>query len=296
MLENIPFKSVLIVGCGDVGHRVARLWLAHNVTVYGLARSEQKQQAMSALGILPIQADLDVPATLEGMPSQPDLLYWFAPPPTQGKTDPRMKNFLACLGSRPKRVVAISTSGVYGDQQGRMVSEETPPNPQVDRAYRRLDMERQLQAWGEQYAVPIITLRVGGIYGPGRLPLKRIRDGVPILKETLAPKTNRIHVDDLAQVCFAAAFKPQCSRIYNVSDGQESNMTEYFFALADHFGLPRPPEVDWNEAEQTISKGMLSYLRESRRMDNRRMLQELAIKLRYPGLEEGLNAMTEESK
>ena len=114
-----------------------------------------------------------------------------------------------------------------------------------------------------------------------------------MLNEALAPKTNRIHADDLARVCVAAAIRPQASRIYNVSDGQEANMTEYFFTLADHFGLPRPPAVGWAEAERTISPGMLSYLRESRRMDTTRMQQELGIELRYPTLRDGLQAMSE---
>ena len=155
-------------------------------------------------------------------------------------------------------------------------------------------METRLQTWGARHEVPVIILRVGGIYGPGRLPLQRIRDGVPVLKEELAPKTNRIHADDLARVCVATASKPPGSRVYNVSDGQEANMTEYFFTLADFFGLPRPPAVDWPEAERTISPGMLSYLRESRRMDTSRMQQELGVSLQYPSLLAGLRAMTRE--
>jgi len=281
------------MGFGDIGQRVARLWLAEGATVYGLARSEEKQWQMQDLGIIPIQADLDAPATLATLRPADSLLHWFVPPPGTGQTDPRMHNLLTAFDSqgRPGRIIAISTTGIYGDQKGGLVSEDTPPNPQVDRAWRRLDMETQLRIWGEQNGVPVIILRVGGIYGPDRLPLKRIKDGVPVLKEQLAPRTNRIHADDLARVCVAAASKPAGSRIYNVSDGQDSNMTEYFFTLADHFGLPRPPAVDWAEAEKTISQGMLSYLRESRRMDTTRMQQELGVQLQYPTLLDGLQAM-----
>jgi nucleoside-diphosphate-sugar epimerase len=159
----------------------------------------------------------------------------------------------------------------------------------VDRAYRRYDMESQLKHWCEQHNVELVILRVGGIYGPKRLPLKRIRAGTPVLLESLAPKTNRIHEEDLADICVAAAKVDTHFRVYNVSDGTDSNMTEYFFKLADHFKLPRPPAVDWQEAEKTISKGMLSYLKESRRVDSSRMLKELDIKLRYPNLEAGLS-------
>lgn len=297
-MEKTPFKSVIIMGFGDIGQRVAKLWLKEGIPVYGLARSEEKVYQMTALGVTPLQADLDAPGTLTSLPSSDTLLYWFVPPPRTGQTDPRMQRLLAALEQtgQPARIVAISTTGIYGDRQGALVAEDTPPNPQVDRARRRLDMETRLRHWGDQHDVPIIILRVGGIYGPGRLPLQRIRDGVPVLKEALAPKTNRIHADDLARVCVAAASKPQASRIYNVSDGQEANMTEYFFTLADFFGLPRPPAVDWEEAEQTISPGMLSYLRESRRMDTSRMQQELGVKLEYPSLLHGLRAMSKQDK
>lgn len=290
VMEKTPFNSAFIVGFGDIGRRVGRLWCATGIRVYGLARSDEKQGQMQELGIYPLQADLDTPATLANLPFADSLVYWFAPPPRTGRTDPRMQNLLAAfnLQGKPRRIIAISTTGIYGDRQGALVSEDMPPNPQVDRAYRRLDMETELGHWGEQHGVPIIILRVGGIYGPDRLPLQRIKDGVPVLKAQLAPKTNRIHADDLAQVCMAAATKPMGSRIYNVSDGQDSNMTEYFFSLSDYFGLPRPPEVDWIEAEQTISQGMLSYLRESRRMDTTRMQQELGVKLIYPTLQQGL--------
>jgi nucleoside-diphosphate-sugar epimerase len=132
--------------------------------------------------------------------------------------------------------------------------------------------------------VPVVVLRVGGIYGANRLPLERIKKGVPVLLPELSPKTNRIHEDDLAQVCVAAALRGKADNIYNVSDGEDSDMTEYFYLLADHFQLPRPPTVDWPEAERVISQGMLSYLKESRRLDNRKMLSELQVKLSYPSL------------
>lgn len=200
---------------------------------------------------------------------------------------------LHCLdeqGAKPARVVAISTTGVYGDRGGEIVTEDEPPNPQVDRAHRRYDMECQLEKWCEQHATDLIILRVGGIYGPGRLPLGRIEQGVPILQAHLAPKTNRIHADDLADICIAAARVEQRYRVYNVSDGTDSNMSEYFLTLADYFGLPRPPQVDWEEAERVMSAGMLSYLRESRRVSNARMLKELGIILRYPDLKSGLES------
>ena len=115
----------------------------------------------------------------------------------------------------------------------------------------------------------------------------------PYSEEELSPQTNRIHADDLAQVCVAAAAKKAEGEIYNVSDGTNSNMTEYFNTIADFCELPRPPLVDWEEAEKTISKGMLSYLKESRKLDNSKMINELDIKLRYPTLKDGLESCHE---
>lgn len=282
--------EAFIIGYGDIGSRVARLYLQENSTVSGLARSPSSAQQMKDIGVTPVTADLDDIQSLEGLPLANSVVYYFAPPPLKGLTDPRMENFLASLGSNslPRRIVYISTSGVYGDQGGGWVTEDTPTNPGAERSHRRLDAENRLRQFRQQYSVELVILRVGGIYGPGRLPEKRIRDHIPVIREELAPKTNRIHADDLAAICVAAGKSGRDGEIYNVSDGCDSNMTEYFYLVADHLGLERPPAVDWNTAKEVLSQGMLSYLRESRRMDNSKMLKELDITLKYPDLASGL--------
>ena len=287
--EFIP-QRVLIVGYGDIGRRVARLCKENDIAVSGLARSPESAAGMQNDEVSVITADLDRPETLVGLQVAGSLVIYLAPPPRSGTTDPRMGHFLASLeaGPQPEKILYLSTSGVYGNRDGGTVTEETLPKPGVDRARRRLDAEQQLGKFCDENRIDYVILRVGGIYGPGRLPVKRIQDGIPIIHEQLAPKTNRIHADDLATICLAAARFGKTGKVYNVSDGCESNMTEYFFAVADHLGLPRPPTVDWDEAEKVISPGMLSYLRESRRMDNSRMINDLHVKLRYPDLKTGL--------
>ena len=293
--KDKPFAQILIVGCGDIGLRVAELWQKSPyspIAITAIARSDNTLVNASQLGLETQQADLDKPSKLHDFPTKDALVYYFAPPPVKGTEDSRMRHFLTSINEHalPNRIIYISTSGVYGDQQGQLINEQTPVNPQVDRAKRRFDAEQQLTQWGDNHAVPVTILRVGGIYGPGRLPLQRIKDRVPMVYEKLAPQTNRIHADDLAQVCVAAALKGNGSQLFNVSDGSNSNMTEYFNTIADFFELPRPPLVDWEEAEKVISPGMLSYLKESRRLDNSKMMQELEIKLLYPSLEEGLKS------
>ena len=290
--KDKPFKHVLIVGCGDIGLRVAKSWKNTGKSVFALARSEASIDTFRQQHLHTCQADLDESHLLKHIPSRQSLLYYFAPPPVNGHIDTRMANFLAGMDKEalPAHLIYISTSGVYGDQGGKIIKEDTPVNPQADRAKRRYNAEQQLRTWSKHTSVPITILRVGGIYGPGRLPLQRLKDQIPMLHENLSPQTNRIHADDLAQVCVAAAAEKTKGEIYNVSDGTNSNMTEYFNTIADFYELPRPPLIDWDEAEKTISKGMLSYLKESRRMDNSKMINDLGITLKYPTLLDGLKS------
>jgi nucleoside-diphosphate-sugar epimerase len=236
--------------------------------------------------------NLDDPEALRGLTeiAAGRVIFYFAPPLGGGPWDTRMRNFCAAIDREhaPSKVVYVSTSGVYGDCGGAWVTEETPVNPQTSRAKRRYDAEKVLGEWGRRNGVPVVTLRVTGIYGPGRLPLGRLQQGDPVLLEEESPPTNRIHADDLAAVCVAAAERGEGGEVYNVSDGQPGTMTQYFNAAADLLGLPRPPQVAMAEARQVMSPTMLSYLTETRRMDNRLMRERLGVTLRYPDLKSGL--------
>lgn len=170
------------------------------------------------------------------------------------------------------------------------MTETSQLKPGTDRSKRRLAAEQTLTQWTRQHNVTSVILRVGGIYGPGRLPLQRLRQGMTILRREDAPFSNRIHADDLTMICHAAAHAPEQHSIYNVCDNQASSMSDYFIRVAEHAGLPPPTEVDWQQAETELSPVMLSYLHESRRMDNSKMLNELQIELAYPDLESGLSA------
>ncbi|MDH3514998.1 MAG: NAD-dependent epimerase/dehydratase family protein, partial [Gammaproteobacteria bacterium] len=218
------------------------------------------------------------------------LVYYFAPPPGRGVTDPRMEAFLSGLDSSglPRRVVLISTTGVYGDCKGEWVTEERAPRPEADRAKRRLAAENILRRWSEKSGVTVVILRVPGIYGRGYLPEARLRAGEPVLREEESPYSNRIHADDLAQVCVIAGHHGKPGVLYNVSDGHPTTMTDFFYRVADVLGIPRPPAITLEQARRQMSEGMLSYLAESKRIDNRRMREELGVELMYPDLEAGL--------
>jgi nucleoside-diphosphate-sugar epimerase len=288
--EMSTVEETLIIGCGDIGVRTARLLQQAGGRVSGLARSAESAARLRAFGIVPVTGDLDDAASLADLPTAGKLVYYLAPPPGGGPVDSRMRNFCRMIGSArlPSRVVYVSTSGVYGDCGGNLVTEATPVNPRTSRAQRRVDAETALQAWGRQHGVAIVILRVTGIYGPGRLPLARIQQGHPVLTEAESPPTNRIHADDLARVCVKAAYRAAAGDIFNVSDGQPGTMAQYFNAICDMLGLPRLPQVGMAEARRVMNPMMLSYLTESRRMDNRKMLEELGIDLLYPDIDAGL--------
>ena len=203
-----------------------------------------------------------------------------------------MRRFLQAFdnSSRPRRIVYISTSAVYGDCHGNWITEEQPVQPTTERGLRRLDAEQQLQSWVARHGVEWVILRVPGIYGPGKLPLERLRRRLPVLREADSPYTNRIHADDLAAICVAALDDEHHDTIYNVSDGHPSTMTDYFFRVAEAAGLPRPPVVSREEAQQVLSGGMLSFLQDSRRMDNQKLIRDLGVTLRYPDLDTGLRS------
>ncbi len=285
-----------IVGCGDIGGRLARRLVADGERVGALARSEASVERLQGLGVEPLAGDLDDPASLDLSALSGATLFYFVPPPIRGEEDPRMGAFLTALddAAPPTKVVYLSTSGVYGDRAGGWVDEDTPPNPQTPRAKRRLDAENRLRAWGRAHSVPMVVLRVGGIYGPGRLPLERLRRGEPLLREAECGYTNRIHAEDLVATCLAAAERGAADRLYNVSDGRPGNMSAYFKAIAEHFALPAPEELPLEEAKARLSPGMLSYLMESRRMENRRMVEELGVRPRFADLETGLAAIPRE--
>lgn len=289
-------EPVLIVGCGYVGRRVAFAELREGRSVSALVRSEASASALAGHGVPVHRADLDDPTCTPALPTAGAVLYYLAPPPPTGVTDPRLRTFLASLtpDAVPKRIVLISTSGVYGNCAGEWVSEDRQPSPQADRARRRLDAETELRAWASRHAVEAVILRVPGIYGPGRLPRARIVAGEPVLRAAESPWSNRVHIDDLVRACLAAARCGRSGAVYNVADGTPTTMTDYFNRVADALGLSRPPQIGLAEAGPRLGEGMRSYLAESKRLDIRRLREELGVVPQYPDLARGLAACVAE--
>lgn len=274
-------KKILIVGFGDVAERLVRQY-AGQAEFVGVIRRPERAAAVRALGVTPYVGDLDDPASLRRLP-RVDGVFHFAPPPGEGRTDPRTTHLLQALGRRPPAaLVYISTSGVYGDCGGQWVAETRPVAPVNGRAVRRVDAERQLRAWGRGLGVQVTILRAPGIYAADRLPLERIKRGTPALIAKDDSYTNHIHADDLARLAWAALFRGRGQRIYHAVDAHPLKMGDWFDSCADAFDLPRPPRVNRDEAEKVLSEALLSFLRESRQLSNARTTRELRLKYRYP--------------
>jgi nucleoside-diphosphate-sugar epimerase len=279
--SRLPARA-LIVGCGDVGLRVAATLRAMRREVTGVVRTDQSVATLAQAGVQTLQVDLDVAAP----PASAPLLFWFAPPPAAGEGDPRLRRFLGSHERADIRVVYISTSGVYGDCAGRWIDEDEPLKPVSTRATRRLDAERALAGWGGNHVI----LRVPGIYGPGRLPLDRLQKQLPVVRAEESPFTNRIHADDLAMAALHAAAYGARGAAYNISDGHPTTMCDYFIRCAALLGLPPPPQVTMDEARRVFMPAMWSFMEESKRLRNWRMIEQLGFVPRYPGLEQGLGA------
>ena len=306
MRDTCSTSRILIVGFGDIGERVAQyLRTGHHDSVFALVRNADRVRHAKALGLQVVQGDLSRPRSLRKLAGLADVIFHFAPPPADGPRDLHTRNLLAAL-TRPtmrksrragmlsqpssrrfqpaklRRLIYISTTGVYGDCGGEWIDELRPTNPQSDRARRRVDAERALLAWGRRSRVNVSFLRAPGIYAADRLPLERLRRGTPALRADEDVFTNHVHADDLARAAIAAMRRGKPGRIYNAVDDSAMAMGEYFDHVADAFALPRPPRISRSEAVAALSPALMSFMSESRRIANTRLKRELRFRFRYP--------------
>src|SRR5258705_9607686 len=180
-LRSKSVIRVLLIGCGDIALRAASM-LRGRARIYGLTRRADEVPKLRAQGIVPFVADLDDFGTLRRLAAAPFAVLHCAPPPSDGRDDPRPQRLLAGLNRAriiPQRFVYISTSGVYGDCAGARVAETRARRAQTPRAKRRMAAEDRLRAWARGYGVQLSILRAPGIYAETRLPLDRIRLGTP---------------------------------------------------------------------------------------------------------------------
>ncbi len=286
-------QKILIVGSGDIARRILSQVLSAAVRprVFALLRDARRLADWRQAGASPLLADLDDRASLARLAGLADIVLHLAPPPNQGSQDTRTRHLLAALskgGSLPRCLIYLSTTGVYGDCGGAAIDETRRLNAESARAGRRVDAERCLRAWGARNGVRVCILRAPGIYAADRLPLARLENRLPALVDRDDVFTNHIHADDLAAACLAAIRHGRANRTYNVVDDTQLKMADYFDQVADAFALPRPPRLARAALQAAVSPLQWSFMRESRRIANRRLKNELKLRLAYPSVAAGL--------
>ncbi|MFK5984279.1 MAG: SDR family NAD(P)-dependent oxidoreductase [Pseudomonadota bacterium] len=289
-------NNLVLVGFGYMARRIADKLkndgLQSDRKVFSLSRSAQIQPAW----LEHISWDLDQPATgnfPHSLIFDYSSILYLAPPPSTGKTDPRMANFLSLIeqsASLPAKIILISTTGVYGNCDGAWVDESFAVQPEVARAYRRASAEKQLQEFCSKQSISCTILRVSGIYAKDKLPLERIKKQLPVVDKASSPYSNRIHAQDLTNICCQALEEDHVG-VFNCSDCDPTTMTDYFMRLAENFHLAKPPIISMQQAHEQLSPGMFSYMQESRRISNKKLLTEFQMELRYPSLSSFLDSL-----
>ncbi len=296
-------RKVLLLGAGDIGRRIIAS-ITPGFAVTAVTSRAANRSPLKRLGATAVSADLDRPRSLARLPSDWQVLIHCAPPPARGSRDSRTRNLLRSVAlQRHQRskiltrvMVYLSTSGVYGDCGGALVSEARPLRPGNARARRRVDAERQLARVARQRGMHLIILRVPGIYAADRLPLARLKAGTPAIVAAEDSYTNHVHAADLAALTVHAMHRalrrrPPRVRVYNANDDSDIKMGDYFDLVAQAFGLPAPPRLPRAAIAGAVSPMLLSFMRESRRLDNSRQKRELRLAFQFPTVADGLSDM-----
>ncbi len=285
----------LIFGCGYLGGRVAHRWLAAGDEVVAVTRSQQRADQLRSEGLVPFVADVTQPETLSGLPPAQTVLYAVgydrsAEPSKAEVYVTGLEQVLAKLSQATEKLIYISSSSVYGQQDGQEVNEVSPCQPITEGGRICLQAEQLLQSHA-LFGNKSIILRLTGIYGPGRIPRQRaLAAGEPIAVADQG-LLNLIHVDDAVQAVLAAEARGQLGQLYLVSDGTPVRRADYYAEVARLVGGPPPrmipPEPGAPVAERASS---------SKAVRNTRLIEDLQVTLRYPSYREGLPAALQAEK
>ena len=288
---------ILLLGFGDIAKRMATQRLSQPSARHGprfIAASRSQDSALAGMHELLrnsrsqwLSMDLDKRACAKQLACIGEMGIIFFPPPEDKNSniDTRSRKFAQAIRFAGKRMplVYLSTTGVYGNQAGGKVCETSICRPGQARSRRRLDAERSLRPLGAH------ILRVPGIYAQDRLPIARLKAQTPALRKEEDVLTNHIHADDLAAIAWKALFRGRKSRVTNTVDQSHMTMGEYFDAVAQALGLPKPPRVSLQEMKGlaqagSISPMALSFFLESRQVVSSRLEKELGVRLAYPNV------------
>jgi dTDP-4-dehydrorhamnose reductase len=284
--------NLFVFGLGYTALQFIRLHRHRLTSVSGTVRSAEKAKTVGGKGIQACRfdgRDFD-PTILKHLERTEALLI--SAPPADGR-DPVLEQFSEVIATAPRLrwVGYLSTVGVYGDAGGAWVDETTPPNPASPRARHRIAAERQWLELGASAPFAVQIFRLAGIYGPGRNALTKVADGTA--KRIVKPGQvfNRIHVEDIAQVLMTSMEHPSRNAIYNVADDEPGPPQDVIAYAAELLGSEPPPEIPFDEAEQTPMAR--AFYGDNKRVRNTRIKSELGVRLRYPTFRAGLRALHE---
>lgn len=278
----------LIFGCGYLGERVGRRWIAQGDRPVAVTQSAARAEQLARLGFEPLVADVTRPDTLHGLPAAETVLYAVGYDRSSGLSRGQLqvdglRSVLDALPP-PVRFLYVSSTSVYGESEGAWVDEDTPCRP--DRESGRVALAAEELLRSHPVGSRAIVLRLAGIYGPGRvLRMQDLLAGQPIGVAADAI-VNLIHVEDAAATVLAAEQRAQPPATYVVSDGHPVPRREFYRHLSDLLHLPPPTFFDVGADQRESLRGF-----GNKRVRNRRMLEELGIRLAYPSYREGLEAI-----
>ena len=280
-------NTLLSFGHGYSASALAQVLIAQGWRVIGTTRSTEKTEKLRAQGVEPvIWRGQDVSAAL----AEASHVLISAGPNADG--DPvlnALRGEIATVAPNLRWVGYLSTTGVYGDHQGGWVDEATPLTPSTARGQLRVQAEAAWQDLAAEAGLPLHIFRLAGIYGPGRGPFAKVRNGTA--RRIIKPNQvfSRIHVDDIAQVLAASIAKPNPGAIYNLCDDDPAPPEDVIAYAAELLGVPVPPAVDFETAEMTPMAR--SFYAESKRVNNERIKSELGVVLKHPNYRKGLRAL-----
>ncbi|WP_375688145.1 SDR family oxidoreductase [Pseudooceanicola sp. LIPI14-2-Ac024] len=279
--------TLLSLGHGYSARALSRLLLPRGWTIHATTRSAEKAEALRGEGVIPhVFPGADLTQAL----SEATHLLVSAGPDAEG--DPMLRNLRDAIAARAAAfdwVGYLSTTGVYGDHDGGWVDEATPLTPSTRRGQWRVAAEAEWQAIP---GLPLHIFRLAGIYGPGRGPFAKVRNGTARRIVKPGQVFSRIHVEDIAQVLAASIDRPNPGAVYNLCDDDPAPPENVIAHAAELLGLPLPPAEDFATAEMTPMAR--SFYAESKRVRNDRIKDELGVRLRYPTYRDGLRALLDE--
>ena len=285
-------KNLLSFGHGYSAQALSRLLLPMGWNITGTTRSDEKASQLRDEGVTAVVwPGNDISQAL----SQATHVLVSAGPSEHG--DPvlnALRDQIAAKAKDLKWVGYLSTTGVYGDHQGGWVDETTPLTPSTRRGRFRQQAEQDWQDLAQEFGLPLHIFRLAGIYGPGRGPFSKVRNGTArrIIKANQV--FSRIHVEDIAQVLAASIAQPNPGAIYNLCDDDPAPPQDVIAYAAELLNLPVPPAVAFEDADMTPMAR--SFYAESKRVRNDRIKTELGISLLYPTYRDGLQALLESEK